>query len=59
MTRLSQAFAKGHPALASFGPGPMEALESFLAQNDQFVSDRTREQMLHTMHPKGYLKRVK
>ena len=49
----------GHPVNKNYGPGPMEALEAFLASNDQFVPDRTREQMLHTMHPKGYLKRVK
>jgi cephalosporin hydroxylase len=41
------------------GPGPMEALKAFLADNDQFVSDRGRERLLFTNHARGYLKRVK
>ncbi len=53
----------GHPvyALAAHqqGPGPMEALEEFLAGNDQFVPDRKRERLLLTFCPKGFLKRVK
>jgi cephalosporin hydroxylase len=49
----------GHPVFPKHGPGPMEALETFLASNDAFASDRTREALLFTLHPKGYLKRVK
>jgi cephalosporin hydroxylase len=49
----------GHPVHPTFGPGPMEAVDEFLAGDDRFVSDRSREALLHTMHPKGYLKRVK
>jgi cephalosporin hydroxylase len=49
----------GHPVRPSHGPGRMEALEEFLAGNNEFESDRSRECLLHTMHPKGYLKRVK
>ncbi len=53
----------GHPVYAlsahQQGPGPMEALEEFLADNDQFVPDRGRERLLLTFCPKGYLKRVK
>jgi len=49
----------GHPVHPAFGPGPMEAVDEFLAGNDRFVADRSREALLHTMHPKGYLKRVK
>lgn len=41
------------------GPGPMAALDAFLKVNDQFVSDRERERLLFTNHPRGYLKRVK
>jgi cephalosporin hydroxylase len=45
----------GHPVHAmedeQKGPGPMEALDEFL--------DRSRERLLFTLHPKGYLKRVK
>jgi cephalosporin hydroxylase len=49
----------GHPVLEDSGPGPMEAIEEFLAGNQEFESDRTRERLLFTMHPKGYLKRVR
>ena len=49
----------GHPVLPDFGPGPYEAIEEFLAGDDRFVADRTRERYLFTMHPKGFLKRIK
>lgn len=49
----------GHPVAVDFGPGPMEALEEFLATNDQFEIDTTRERLLLTFHPRGYLRRVK
>jgi cephalosporin hydroxylase len=49
----------GHPVRKDFGPGPMEAVEEFLAANKQFESDVSRERLLFTMHPKGYLKRIK
>lgn len=49
----------GHPVLERFGPGPMEAVEEFLATNDQFRPDREAERLMFTMHPKGYLKRIK
>jgi cephalosporin hydroxylase len=49
----------GHPVFADFGPGPMEAVEEFLAGTSDFESDRSRERLLFTMHPKGYLRRVR
>ena len=49
----------GHPVAPDHGPGPMEAVDAFLASDDRFQADRTREAMLFTLHPKGYLKRVK
>lgn len=39
-------------------PGPYEAIETFLAENNQFESDRDRESFLITWNPKGYLRRV-
>ena len=47
----------GHPVYPEYGPGPMEALDRFLAQNDEFVIDRRCERFLLTMQPKGYLRR--
>ena len=40
-------------------PGPLEAIETFLARNDEFVIDRDREKFLITFNPSGYLRRVK
>jgi len=40
-------------------PGPAQALREFLAKDDRFEIDSSRERMLLTMHPDGYLKRVR
>jgi cephalosporin hydroxylase len=49
----------GHPTYPDFGSGPMEAIERFLAETDEFVSDTRCERFLMTCNPKGYLKRVR
>jgi cephalosporin hydroxylase len=49
----------GHPVLKSFGPGPMEAVQEFLAENEDFIIDKSREKFFMTFNPEGYLKRVK
>jgi len=38
-------------------PGPMEAVESFLARTSEFEVDREREKFLITFNPRGYLRR--
>lgn len=40
-------------------PGAYEAIEAFLQENADFVSDRSRERFLITWNPKGYLKRIR
>jgi cephalosporin hydroxylase len=40
-------------------PGPLEAIESFLARTDEFEIDRAREKFLITFNPSGYLRRVR
>ena len=40
-------------------PGPYEAVETFLSEQDAFVLDRSRENFLITWNPKGFLKRVR
>jgi cephalosporin hydroxylase len=40
-------------------PGPLEAIEAFLARSDAFEIDREREKFLITFNPSGYLKRVR
>jgi len=47
----------GHPVLPDFGPGPWEAVEEFLQGSDQFQVDRSREKLLMTFNPMGYLRR--
>ena len=40
-------------------PGPLEAIETFLAGTDRFEIDRGREKFLITFNPSGYLRRVR
>ena len=43
----------GNPVVPEFGPGPMDALESFLAENDEFVSDGAREKFFFLKTPRA------
>ena len=47
----------GHPVWPDFGPGPMEAVDKFLSENDEFVIDGRCERFLMTLNPRGYLRR--
>ena len=38
-------------------PGPMRAVEQFLAEDDRFTIDRSREKFFMTWNPNGYLLR--
>lgn len=51
----------GHPVVISQyqEPGPMEAVEDFLVSNRDFQVDSSREKLMFTMHPRGYLKRLR
>jgi cephalosporin hydroxylase len=49
----------GHPVYSSFGPGPMEAVQRFLAGNRDFEADHSKEKFLLTVSPGGYLRRVR
>lgn len=42
-----------------FTPGPLVAAQQFVAKNDDFIIDRSREEFLLTYAPGGFLKRVK
>lgn len=51
----------GHPVRREFGPGPMEALQHFLASDSGagFESDRSKDREFgFTFHPRGWLRRV-
>jgi cephalosporin hydroxylase len=47
----------GHPAYPQFGPGPMEAVEEFLASSPDFLPDPDCEKFFMTFNPRGYLRR--
>ena len=47
----------GHPVFPDFGPGPMEAVRDFLANNDEFVVDTSMERLMLTANPSGYLRK--
>jgi cephalosporin hydroxylase len=47
----------GHPVFPEHGPGPMEALEKFLAETDEFETDVTREKFFLTFNPRGFLRK--
>jgi cephalosporin hydroxylase len=40
-------------------PGPYEAVEQFVKENDAFEIDRSKEMFFITWNPKGFLKRIK
>lgn len=48
----------GHPTHPELPPGPTEALEAFLPRSPGLRVDRSREKLLLTMNPGGYLERV-
>lgn len=47
----------GHPVLPTFGPGPYEAVESFLRGNPEFTQDTACEKFFLTFNPGGFLRR--
>jgi cephalosporin hydroxylase len=49
----------GHPVAPEFGPGPLEAVECFLAEDHRFVVDGSCEKFLLTFNPSGFLRKVR
>lgn len=47
----------GHPVNTEWGPGPWEAVETFLSKRSEFARDSGREKFLMTYNPGGYLRR--
>jgi cephalosporin hydroxylase len=59
---VSDMHLNGHPVVLEThhtGPGPSEAVEEFLAENDAFMPDRSREKYGLTFSRGGYLRRMK
>lgn len=55
---VEDTFLNGHPVRPNYGPGPMEAINAFLARNSEFIVDREKEKFLMTFHPRGYLRKI-
>lgn len=49
----------GHPVYPEFGPGPMEALERFLAERSDFAPDPQAHKFFLTFNPRGVLRRLR
>jgi cephalosporin hydroxylase len=56
---VEDTHADGHPVPTRFGPGPWDAIDAFLAENDAFQIDRSKHKFLMTFNRRGYLKRVR
>jgi cephalosporin hydroxylase len=48
----------GHPVDPGYGPGPMEAINTFMAETKDFVIDEAMEKHLMTFNPRGYLRKI-
>ena len=55
---VEDTHADGHPVTTHFGPGPWDAVDLFLAENDAFEVDTSRHKFFFTWNRRGYLKRV-
>ncbi len=49
--------ANGHPVLPDYGPGPMEAIDAWLATDPPFDHDPHCERLLLSFNPRGYYRR--
>lgn len=54
---VQDGFVNGHPCDPDWGPGPLEAIQAFLAVDDRFEVDEDCERMLFTFNPSGFLRR--
>lgn len=52
-------FDSGPHVKDSFGPGPGTAVRDFLARDPRFAADPTCERFLLTIHPGGWLKKLR
>ena len=48
----------GHPIMPKWGPGPFEAIQKFLQENNFFEIDRRQEKFYLSFNPNGYLRKI-
>jgi len=56
---VEDSAVNGHPVYAKFGPGPFEAIASFLKDRDDFTIDKTKEKFFLSANHSGNLRRIK
>ena len=56
---VQDGHVNGHPIWPHWGPGPTEAIEAFLKETDAYLPDGTRERLMMTYNPKGFLRRIR
>ncbi len=54
---VEDTIVNGNPILPDFGPGPGEAVAAWIELHPEFEVDRSREHLMATFHPGGYLRR--
>lgn len=54
---VEDGIVNGNPVLPEFGPGPSEAITQFLMERHDFTVDNSREKLLMTFNPRGYLRK--
>lgn len=55
---VQDGFINGHPCDPDAGPGPFEAIQEFMAVDDRYEIDTSRERMMFTLNPSGFLRRL-
>lgn len=55
---VEDTMLNGHPVHRDFGPGPMEAVDAFLAEDRRFAVEPLHEKFLVSFNPRGYLRRL-
>jgi cephalosporin hydroxylase len=55
---VQDGILSGHPVKDEMAGGPWEAIDEFLAENNEFQVDSRRERLMFTYCPRGYLKRT-
>ena len=56
---VQDGHVNGHPIWPNWGPGPTEAIEAFLKETNVYMPDKTRERLMMTYNPNGFLRRIR